>query len=74
MEENPAFAGLNIRWIEESEEPELAASRDYYYVPALFYGENKLYEADPAHDYNKIKEEIRSAFASVPQADFLQLF
>ena len=73
-EENPAFAALPIRWIEESEEPELAGSRDYYYVPALFYGENKLYETDPAHDYNKIKEEIRSAFASVPQADFLQLF
>ena len=74
LEENPAFGEVAIRWIEESEEPELAGSRDYYYVPALFYGENKLYEADPAHDYNKIKEEIRSAFASVPQADFLQLF
>ena len=73
-EENPAFAALPIRWIEESEEPELAASRDYYYVPALFCGENKLYEADPSQTYDTIREEIRSAFTSVPQADFLQLF
>ena len=44
-EENPAFAGISVRWIEESEEPELADSRDYQYVPCIFYGEKKLYEA-----------------------------
>lgn len=65
LEENPAFAALPIRWIEESEEPELAESRDYYFVPTLFCEGDKLYEASPADGYGEIKENIRSAFAVV---------
>lgn len=68
LEENPAFAKLQIKWIEESEEAELAESRDYYYVPTLYCGGKKLYEAKPAHGYAAIKENIRSAFASVLEA------
>lgn len=64
MEENPAFAGLSVKWIEENEEPELAGSRDYYCVPSLFFAGKKLYEASPADDYNAIKGNIRSAFTA----------
>lgn len=66
--ESPAFAGLNIRWIEESREPELAGSRDYYYVPSLFCEGKKLYEANPTDDYDAIKGNIRSAFTAVLNA------
>ena len=38
-EENPAYAGIGLRWIEESEEPALADARDYYSVPSLFFGD-----------------------------------
>lgn len=66
--ENPAFAEIRIRWIEESEEPELANSRDYYYVPTLYYEGQKLYEASPAHSYAKIKKAIQKAFDQVLSA------
>ncbi len=60
-EENPARADIQIDWIEESERPELAEARDYYYVPAIFRNGEKLYEARPTHDYDTIKARIREA-------------
>ncbi len=64
-EENPVYQSIRVRWIEETEEAELAESRDYYYVPTIFYGGEKLYEAKPGHDYSRIKESIRKAFETV---------
>lgn len=66
--ENPAFGELSIRWIEESREPALAESRDYYYVPSLYFHGEKLYEAQPSHSYETIKEKIRVALETVLQA------
>lgn len=63
--ENAAYAGLGLKWIEENENPEIADSRDYYNVPTLFYGDEKLYEARPLHSYDMIKGNIRSAFDRV---------
>ena len=65
IEEKPAYAELSLRWIEESEEPAIADSYDYYSVPSLFYGREKLYEAHFTHNYDKIKESIRAAFDKV---------
>ena len=64
-EEDPAYRELRIRWIEESEERELADSRDYYYVPTLYHNGEKLYEAKPTHSYAAIKKHIRQAFDKV---------
>ena len=69
LEENPAYAALSIRWIEESEEKELAESRDYYYVPTLYYRGKKLYEANPGQSFDIIKENIRAAFDEVLAAE-----
>ena len=63
--ENPAYGDIRIRWIEESEEPALADARDYYSVPSLFFGGEKLYEAHFTHSYDRIKESIRAAFDKV---------
>lgn len=63
--ENPAYSAIGIKWIEESMEPELADSRDYYNVPTLFFEGRKLYEAKPSHSYEIIKENIRTAFDEV---------
>lgn len=68
LEETPAFTEVQVKWIEESEEAELANSRDYYYVPALYHDGKKLYEAKPAHGYSIIKDKIRSAFEQVLQS------
>ena len=35
---------------------------DYYYVPTIFYGEEKLYEAQPGQSFEEIREHIRKAF------------
>ena len=64
-EENLSYQEIQIQWIEESKEKELADSRDYYYVPTIFYEGNRLYEAKPGHSYKKIKECIRKAFEAV---------
>ena len=66
--ENPAYASLDLNWIEESEQPELAESRDYYSVPSLFFEGRKLYEAHFTHSYDVIKESIRKAFDRVLSA------
>ena len=68
LQDNPAFGEIAIRWIEESEEPALVTGRDYYYVPSLFFRGEKLYEAQPSHDYGTIKEKLRAALEYVLQA------
>ena len=60
-EENPAYGDYSIEWIEESRQPALADRYDYYYVPALYDGETKLYEADPSQDYASIRASLRAA-------------
>ena len=67
-EENPAYASLKLDWIEESEQPEIAESRDYYSVPSVFFEGRKLYEAHFTHSYGVIKEKLRKAFDEVLSA------
>ena len=58
LAEDPAYEKLSLRWIEETEEPALADSRDYYRVPSLFYRGDKLYECSPFQGYEAIKAHI----------------
>jgi len=53
VKENPQFADIPIKKIEENENPEIAGSYDYYYVPCLWIGKEKLHEGAPT------KEQIR---------------
>lgn len=63
--ENPAYTAIKLNWIEENAQPELAEKRDYYHVPTLFFGDEKLYEARPIHSFGVIKSHIREAFDRV---------
>ena len=65
-EKNPAYEDVSLRWIEESEEPELAETRDYYSVPTIYLDGEKLYEAHFTHSYAVIREHFREAFDRVP--------
>ncbi len=58
------YASIPLRWIEESLEKELAESRDYYYVPAMFIEGVKQYECSPGESYETIEENIRRVFES----------
>jgi len=62
LQEEPAYAGLSIRWIEENEEKALADSRDYYRVPSVFFAGDKLYEATPLQGFEAIKSSLKAAF------------
>ena len=53
INENPGFAKIKINKIEDREIAELANSYDYYYVPCLWIGKEKLHEGVPT------KEKIR---------------
>ena len=63
--ENPEYESIEIEWINEKIKVALADQFDYYYVPTIFYGDEKLYEASPAHDFDTIKANIRAAFDHV---------
>ena len=60
-EENPAYAGVNVRWIDENRQRGLADQCDYWYVPSVYLGARKLYEADPAQGYEAIKASLKAA-------------
>lgn len=60
-QENPAYAAIEIEWIEERQQPDVAARYDYYYVPTLFDGAKKLYEAHPSERYGDVKRNVRAA-------------
>lgn len=61
--EGPKSAGaeVEIEWINEAEEPEIAQEHSYSYVPCAFLGAEKLYEAYPGESYVSCKEGIRKA-------------
>ncbi len=58
VDENPEFADIPIKKIEESENPEIADKYDYYYVPCFWIGSHKLHEGVPT------KEKIRNVLAA----------
>ena len=64
-QENPAYADVPIEWIEERQQPDIAAQYDYYYVPTIFDGRNKLYEANPSERYEDIKRNVKAALDAV---------
>lgn len=63
--ESPKYGEINVKWIEESKQPEISAQYDYYYVPTLFAGEKKLYEASPSEDYAACKKNVKAALDAV---------
>ena len=42
--QNDDYAAVQVRWIDENKETKLAASYDYYYVPSIYDGQEKMYE------------------------------
>ncbi len=48
--ENPEYAKLDIRIIDEEKYPDIAERYDYYYVPAYYANQLKLHEGIPQKD------------------------
>lgn len=62
--ENPDFEMVGIEWIEETRFPEIADRFDYYRVPSIYSGDDKLYECRPGDDYDEIKRRIENALTT----------
>lgn len=60
-EENPEYSKVPVHWYEETEHPEIVQGHAYYYVPSMFIGTEKLYEAQPRQSYDEIKAFVKSA-------------
>ncbi len=57
--ENPQYGQVPITWYEETEQPEAIAGHDFYYVPSMFIGTEKLYEAQTGQSYDEIKARVQ---------------
>ena len=66
QEAEPTFRDVEVEWIEEERQSEAAGRyTDYYYVPTIYAGERKLYEAHPGDSYEKIKANVKKALDTV---------
>ena len=63
--EDPTYGEVEIDWIEESRQPALANQYDYYYVPTIYDGQTKLYEASPAESFADCKANVKAALDKV---------
>jgi glutaredoxin len=63
--ERPGIAEIEIEFIDESAQPELAERYDYYRVPSFFLGEEKLYEASPLWTREEAKDRLAAMFDAV---------
>ena len=68
IEENPAYRQVAVDWYEESEHPEVVQGHSYYYVPSMFIGMEKLYEAQPGQSYDDIKAHVKAALDAALKA------
>jgi glutaredoxin len=58
---DPSLQKVEIEWIEESLNPAIADTYDYYRVPSVFLSDTKLYECSPKDDYDTIKSNFEKA-------------
>ena len=59
--ETPCFNAVQIDWIEERRSADIAEKYDYYNVPSIFCGGDKLYECKPGDGYDVIKRQFKAA-------------
>lgn len=65
VREKPEYADVEIRRINENDPPAGISGYDHYYVPSMFIGREKIYEAHPGQQYEEIKESVRRVFERV---------
>ena len=63
--ETPEYGQVDVEWVEESQHPEIVEGHDYYYVPTIYAGSQKLYEAHPGEPYSECKANVRTALNMV---------
>lgn len=62
IQENPAYGAVEFERINEQDPPAGITGYNYYYVPSMFIGKEKIYEADPSQTYEDIKASVKTVF------------
>ena len=57
--EDAKYGTVDMEWVEESQRPDVADRYDYYSVPTMFLGDEKLYEAKPGEKYEECMANVR---------------
>ena len=57
--ENEQYRQIKIEVIDENDQPDLAYSLDYYYVPTYYIGNEKLHEGAASKD--KVRRVLQTA-------------
>ena len=56
--EHPEYKAVSIKKIDETKEPDYAATFDYYYIPTFYVGDSKVHEGAPTKEaIEKVYEE-----------------
>lgn len=60
---NDDYATTEIEIIDNNTQPELAGKfTDYYYVPTMYVGGKKIYEAHPGESYDECFANVKKVF------------
>lgn len=62
IRENPEYSNIEIEMINEDEHPEIIENYDYWSVPSLFIGKEKIFEAELFMPYETVRDGVRLAF------------
>ncbi len=63
--ENKNFADVEIEIIDNYSDLAKPFKQDYYYVPSVFVGNKKLYEAYPGETFEECFENLQRVFQAV---------
>ena len=58
---NPEYENIEIDFVEEESNPDIAAEYDYSYDPCIFIGKRKVYECRPFSSKKEIADGVRKA-------------
>ena len=64
---NEKYSEISVEWINENQNPEISEKYDYYYVPSMFIGEKKFYEAHRGESFSECKENVRRVLEAAIQ-------
>ncbi len=65
---NNDYTATQIEILDENFQPELAGKfTDYYYVPSMYVGGKKIYEAHPGESYDECFANVKKVFEAAYQ-------
>ena len=67
--EHPEYANIEIDWKDEDQIKQFPEWCDYYYVPTIYLGEQKLYEAHPGDSDAIVMEHVKNAFEAALKSE-----